>query len=426
MFRIMIVLLLLTGASAFAQNAPVSTVEHISGNQQELIVAVTATGFNNIGSCNLQLLYDPEITVCTAVDKGAQLPGGLAAFVLVPGVISNEWYNWPGVTLPDNSVILKFTFQRVGDGTSVIEWNQNYNNLKWSDGDFNTLNDEPFEDYYIHGSVTFLPVDAPVAFLPVVPGCAGETIDIMITVNDFTNIGEFTLTLNYDPGVIIYQSFTNNSGFQGLTIDVSVNGQIVAHGYTSEINGISLPGNSALFTLTFLAVEGVSNLTWIDNGTSCEYKGPPPAYLVLNDIPKSSFYIDGSFITAVPPSIVEQPVSSDTLVPGTGIAVFEVGALGNLLRHQWQEYISSWENIEDGGVYQGAYTAQLTITNPPAGMDGFKYRCIVSGLCDPPAITDGLATLHISLPTAIFTTEQHQRFQLTAVPNKIENLLKQI
>lgn len=417
MFRIMMVFSLLTGICAFAQNAPVSTVENISANQPELTVAVTATGFSNIGSCNLQLLYNPEIAMCIAVDKGSQLPGQLASNVSIPGVITLGWYDWPGVTLPDNSIIFKFTFSRVGNGTSPITWNEDYTDRQWSDGNFNGLNDLPFEDFYLNGSVTFLADNAPVTHLPILPGCNGETIDFPVIVNDFTNVGEFTLTLIYDPAVLNYQAFTNNSGFPGLTIDASVTGQIVAHGYTAATNGISLPGNSALFSLTFLVIEGVTNLAWFDNGASCEYKGPPPAYHVRNDVPKSSFYIDGSFITALSPSIIQQPVSSDTLVPGAGIAVFEVGASGDLLSHQWQEYIGSWENIEDGGVYQGAHTAEMTITNPPAGMDGYKYRCIVTGICEPQAITDGLATLHITMPTAIFTPEQDERILLSAFPN---------
>ncbi len=417
MFRIMMVLLLLSGASAVAQNAPVSTVENISANQPELTVAVTATGFSNIGSCNLQLLYDPAIATCIAVDKGSQLPGQLASNVSIPGVITLGWYDWPGVTLPDNSITFKFTFNRVGNGTSPITWNEDYPDRQWSDGNFNGLNDLPFEDYYVNGSVTFLADNAPVTHVPILQGCNGETMDFPVIVNDFTNIGELTLTLIYDPAVLNYQTFTNNSAFPGLTIDASVSGQIVAHGYTAATNGISLPDNSELFSLTFLVMEGVSNLTWFDNGTSCEYKGPPPAYLVRNDVPKSSYYVDGSFGTALPPSIIEQPVSSDTLAPGAGIAVFEVGASGDLLGHQWQEYISSWENIEDGGVYLGAQTAQLTITNPPAGMDGYKYRCIVTGICDPPAITDGLATLNITMPTAIFSPEQEYRILLSAFPN---------
>ena len=95
------------------------------------------------------------------------------------------------------------------------------------------------------------------------------------------------------------------------------------------------------------------------------------------------------------PEIIQQPITPGVINAGDGIATFEVMASGSSLNYQWQEFITTWENINDGGVYSGANTAVLSITDPPAGMNGYYYRCIVTGLCEPPAITDGLAQLII-------------------------------
>ncbi|MBU1720995.1 MAG: T9SS type A sorting domain-containing protein, partial [Bacteroidetes bacterium] len=94
------------------------------------------------------------------------------------------------------------------------------------------------------------------------------------------------------------------------------------------------------------------------------------------------------------PNITGQP-GNQGVAAGAGVATFTVTATGGV-SYQWQEYISSWNNVTDGGVYSGATTASLVITNPDLSMDGYKYRCIVSG-CSPSATSDGNATLTVTL-----------------------------
>ena len=50
------------------------------------------------------------------------------------------------------------------------------------------------------------------------------------------------------------------------------------------------------------------------------------------------------------------------------------------MAYQWQEKIGAgnWANIANGGVYSGATTATLTLTNVPGSMDQRKYRVIIS------------------------------------------------
>ncbi|NTW32597.1 MAG: hypothetical protein HGB12_08240, partial [Bacteroidetes bacterium] len=79
---------------------------------------------------------------------------------------------------------------------------------------------------------------------------------------------------------------------------------------------------------------------------------------------------------------------------GSGAVTFTVTASGGL-SYQWQEYTSSWNNVANAGVYSNVTTATLTITNPPIGMNGYKYRCIVSGTCTS-STSDGAATLTVN------------------------------
>ncbi len=94
------------------------------------------------------------------------------------------------------------------------------------------------------------------------------------------------------------------------------------------------------------------------------------------------------------PAITGQPGNQTLCGPGT--ATFTVTATGTGLTYQWQEFISGWNNVTNGVVYSGATTATLTLTNPPAGMNNYRYRVVVSGTCTPPATSDGNATLSVT------------------------------
>lgn len=100
------------------------------------------------------------------------------------------------------------------------------------------------------------------------------------------------------------------------------------------------------------------------------------------------------------PTINTQPANASSCTTGT--ASFTVAASGAGLSYQWQDFTSSWNNISNGGVYSGANTSTLTITNPPSGMNGYKYRCVVTGTCSATSSnTDGNATLTVNTSASI-------------------------
>jgi uncharacterized repeat protein (TIGR01451 family)/gliding motility-associated-like protein len=105
------------------------------------------------------------------------------------------------------------------------------------------------------------------------------------------------------------------------------------------------------------------------------------------------------------PTISVEPAST-AVCSGAGIATFSVTASG-ASTYQWEEKISSsWVAITNEGVYSGATTNTLTITNPTVGMNGYKYRCVVAGSCLPNTTSNGLATLTSNaLPSPSFTAQ---------------------
>lgn len=277
----------------FGQNAPISTVGVVTVTGTTATVNITATDFTDIGSCNMQLLYNPAIASCTGVTVGSGLPNNLAFNTTIPGMVTWGWYTWPGETLPDNSVIFNITFTKVASGTSYVSYNDSYPDRQWNDGSSFPLNDLPLDTYYIDGSLTFQG-DAPITIAPVIGACPGTTIAVPITVLNFNTIGVLSLTMQFNASVLTYQSFTNTSGFPGLTAYNPI-GYITIAGYVQPFTpGITLPDNATLITLFFTYVGGTTDLTWFDDdGYSCEYGGPPNTYTVLNDIPTSTYYIPG-------------------------------------------------------------------------------------------------------------------------------------
>jgi len=127
-------------------------------------------------------------------------------------------------------------------------------------------------------------------------------------------------------------------------------------------------------------------------------------------------------ITAAP-SITSQPANQTVTTQQT--ATFSVTASGAGLTYAWEEFNgSTWSNIANGGVYLGATTATLTITNPPVSMSGNQYRCVVVGACAPNA-TSNAANLNVTLnycsPTFTSGVEPISNVQFNTINNTSAN-----
>ena len=86
-------------------------------------------------------------------------------------------------------------------------------------------------------------------------------------------------------------------------------------------------------------------------------------------------------------------------------ATFTIDVKGFNLTYQWQEDNGGgYSNISDGGVYGGATTATLTLTNPDATFDGRAYRCIISSTCGAsPVTSNGALLTFYPVPTPVIS-----------------------
>lgn len=107
-------------------------------------------------------------------------------------------------------------------------------------------------------------------------------------------------------------------------------------------------------------------------------------------------------VVNTPVSITSQPANAAACTV-QGTAVFSVTATGTApITYQWQvDNGTGFANIANGGSYSGATLPTLTLTNIPIGWNGFKYRCVVSGVAPCGSVnTNGAATLTVNpLPT---------------------------
>lgn len=75
---------------------------------------------------------------------------------------------------------------------------------------------------------------------------------------------------------------------------------------------------------------------------------------------------------------------SNASVTCSGNTTISAAVTGSQLSLQWQEKAgasAAWTNISNGGVYSGATTASLTLTNVPGSMNGYQYRLVMVGPC---------------------------------------------
>ena len=98
-------------------------------------------------------------------------------------------------------------------------------------------------------------------------------------------------------------------------------------------------------------------------------------------------------------TVVTQPQPT-TICQGNN-ATFSVVATGYNLTYQWQE---GGVNITNGGIYSGATTATLTLTNPGTSKNGASYRCVISSTCGTSPVNSNAAILTINpSPVATFS-----------------------
>jgi PKD repeat protein len=287
--------LFLVSLTARSQNAPVTTAGIVTSHLPTVTVPITVTNFIDISSISLTMDFNLSIVNVLSLVPNAALTDFTADWTSNPGRLVMSWYGEPGVTLDDYSHLVDITFSCVYSGETDLTWIDDGTSCeyaKYDGGDFTVLNDSPPGDYYHNGHITYQP-NGPITIAGTVIS-PGPTVTVPITVIGFVDIGAISLTLDYDKNVVQVSSISVNAAFTNFTADWTSNpGRIMMSWYGEA--GVTLDDYSHLLDITFTClVPGETDLTWMDNGISCEYaKYDGGAFNVLYDSPTPDFYING-------------------------------------------------------------------------------------------------------------------------------------
>jgi hypothetical protein len=152
--------------SASAQNAPVTTASTITDAiaGQQVTVQITVTGFNNIGSVSLTMVYDPaKLQYVSGSFNSALTSSGTPAIgdSDINGMrrVKAGWFSINGASLPDGTAIITVIFSYI-TGSSILEWSNDAllgNICEYTDPTgLIKLNATPFSTYFINGLVSGL------------------------------------------------------------------------------------------------------------------------------------------------------------------------------------------------------------------------------------------------------------------------------
>jgi len=176
---------------------------------------------------------------------------------------------------------------------------------------------------------------------------------------------------------------------------------------------VSATGTSLTYQWQVNTGSGWSNITAA--GSNPTYANWDQATLQVNNVAASNngyqyrCRVSGTCPPAVTSSSATLTVNTEPAISAhpsdasrcAGSSVtFSVTASGSSITYQWQEdpNTGTFANISNGGVYSGATTSSLSISDV-TGKNNYKYRCVVTGICpsNPTSVNSASATLTVNV-----------------------------
>lgn len=105
--------------------------------------------------------------------------------------------------------------------------------------------------------------------------------------------------------------------------------------------------------------------------------------------------ITGTAMLFAQPSFLSHP--NDRSSCDGASASFSITVSG-ATSYQWQEFVSSWVNLSNTGVYSGVAGTMLNISNV-SGLNGRQYRCVATGTGSTPSNPATLTVISLPTPT---------------------------
>ncbi|MEO6488589.1 MAG: GEVED domain-containing protein [Ferruginibacter sp.] len=174
-------------------------------------------------------------------------------------------------------------------------------------------------------------------------------------------------------------------------IDYNHNGSFADAGETAYTSALGVGPHTGTITIPPSALLGPTRLRirlhdtgFGPNSTSCGNS----TYGQVED-----YTVD--IVPCTQGTISQQPV--DVTTNCSGNASFSVTATGTGLVYEWQERVNSsspWTIVTNGGIYSGATTATLTLSDVTSAINGHQFKVAIGGGCTPQFLSD-VATLTV-------------------------------
>jgi len=224
--------------------------------------------------------------------------------------------------------------------------------------------------------------------------CPG-TITIPILTSSFTDVASLSLTFGYNTSTLTYSGYQNvNPLLPGNFVCNEVDGMVYMS--WSGTTPVTFGTDSTLVEIQFTGTTGSSDLIWdVTTPGNCEY-----TYLNAENI--VSVFDNNTFTIYQVPEINTQP--DDKLIPENTGTSFSVSAQASGIQYQWQFSTnggSLWNDLINNGTYSGTSSSTLNISGASLTMSGYLYRCVVSGYCNPDAVSDAAELIVLPRISAI-------------------------
>jgi hypothetical protein len=196
--------------------------------------------------------------------------------------------------------------------------------------------------------------------------CAAQEVLIPVTGASLFNVGALTLYIHFDTSNLTFISLENlDPQLSGMSTNMMTVPLQLAFAWSST-NPINFP-NGKLFDLKFIT-NGQSAPVYYNPG--CEIADTTGTALPV-------VYSNGAVISGLP-VISVQP--KDTIVFEGGHATFQIFS-PNTISYSWLESRdlgTNWLTLQDGGLYSGTHSQELSIFPVPLSFDKNQYQCVLT------------------------------------------------
>ncbi len=205
-------------------------------------------------------------------------------------------------------------------------------------------------------TVTPLVTNAPITTAGTVSVCPAAQATVPLNVTNFTNIGAFSLKLEYDYSKMTYASYANrNAAIPGAVItDNTVSSSLHYVLITWSGTAAAITNGGKLIDLVFNFISGTSSLSFnntSNGGADCQYTNGYS--IVLTDTPTADFYTNGQ-VSSSAPAAAGTITGLATVVQGTNGVPYSVPVIANATGYVW--------TLPTGGtIASGANTNSITV-----------------------------------------------------------------